>query len=178
MTEQIIAAGFGGQGVLSLGKMLAEAAMVEGYEVTWLPSYGPEMRGGTSNCHVVISDKWIGSPAVTQATAVIVMNQPSLEKFEDAVAPGGMIFVNSSIIEKKVSRTDIKAYYVPANDIATKAGSDKVANMAMLGAYLSKCAVVNPETLVKQLAEVFGEKKAHLVDINRKAISMGGESIK
>ena len=178
LLEQIIVAGFGGQGVLSLGKMLAEAGMIEGKEVTWLPSYGPEMRGGTSNCNVIISDEWIGAPNITQATAVIVMNAPSLEKFESYVAPGGHLFINSTIIERKAQRTDIHVHYVPANQIAEELGTVKAANMVMLGAYLAIAPVVDPETVIDQLKLVFGEKKAHLIPMNREAIARGAAAVK
>ena len=178
MLEQIIVAGFGGQGVLSLGKMLAEAGMEEGKNVTWLPSYGPVMRGGTSNCNVILSDDWIGAPNVTQADAVIVMNKPSLDKFESYVAPGKHLFINSSIIDKKATRTDIMVHYVPANDIAESLGTVKAANMVMMGAYLAVSPVVDTETVIGQLKLVFGEKKAHLIPMNRKAIEAGAESIK
>ena len=179
MTEQIIIAGFGGQGVLSMGKMLAEAAMEEGREVTWLPSYGPEMRGGTSNASVNISDKAIGAPTISPGTAtcVIAMNRPSLEKFEPFLKPGGLLFVNSSIIDIKGIRPDVEAYYLNANDIAEELGNEKAANMVMLGAYLQKSGVVRPETLVSQLAAVFGEKKAHLVELNRQAITKGADCV-
>ena len=175
MYEQIIIAGFGGQGVLSMGKMLAEAGMAEGREVSWLPSYGPEMRGGTSNVNVIISEQWIGSPAISAgtATAVIAMNKPSLVKYEAYVKKGGLLFINSSIIDVKAARDDITVFYIPANEIAAELGNEKVSNMIMLGAYLKKTNIVNPETLIHQLAEVFGEKKAYLVDLNRKAIERG-----
>ncbi len=178
MLEQIIVAGFGGQGVLSLGKMLAEAGMEEGKNVTWLPSYGPEMRGGTSNCSVIISDEWIGAPNITQASAVIAMNLPSLDKFESYVAPGAHLFINSSIIEQKAVREDIHVHYVPANDIAEGLGTVKAANMVMMGAYLAISPVVDTETVIDQLRLVFGEKKAHLIPMNRKAIEAGAQAIK
>ena len=178
MNEQIIIAGFGGQGVLSMGKMLAEAGMIEGREVTWLPSYGPEMRGGTSNCSVIISDDWIGAPNITQATAVIAMNGPSLDKFESYVAPGALLFINSSIIERKATRTDIEVHYVPANDIAEELGNSRVANMVMLGAYLAKKPIVKVDTVIDQLKEVLGPKKAHLIPLNREAIERGAAAAK
>ncbi|MGI6150630.1 MAG: 2-oxoacid:acceptor oxidoreductase family protein [Christensenellales bacterium] len=178
MLEQIIVAGFGGQGVLSLGKILAEAGMEEGKNVTWLPSYGPEMRGGTSNCNVIISDEWIGAPNITQADAVIAMNLPSLDKFESYVAPGAHLFVNSSIIERKANREDIHVHYVPANDIAENLGTVKAANMVMLGAYLAVRSVVDVETVIEKLKLAFGENKAHLVPLNRKAIEAGAQAVK
>lgn len=175
MNEQILIAGFGGQGVLAMGKMLAEAAMAEGREVSWLPSYGPEMRGGTSNVSVNVSDKPIGSPVIGSgdATCVIALNLPSLTKFESYVKKGGFILVNSSIIDKKVSRNDVTAVYVPVNEIAAELGNPKVANMVMLGAYLAKTKIVKPETLIAYVQEVFGGKNPKIVELNKKAIEKG-----
>ena len=136
MNREIILSGFGGQGVMSIGKNLAEAGVVEGLEVSWVPSYGPEMRGGTANCTVILSSERIGAPLVETATEIIVMNRPSLLKFESAVKPGGTVFVNSSIVPDKVSRTDVRAVYVPCDEIAAELGNPKVANMVMLGAYI------------------------------------------
>ena len=138
MVERNIFAGFGGQGVLLMGQLLAAAGMKEGKNTSWIPSYGPEMRGGTANCSVMLSEQEIDSPLVTRPTSLIVMNRPSLEKFEDSVVPGGSIFVNSSMIDIKVKRTDVNAYYVPCTEIATELGNPKVSNMIMLGAYLGK----------------------------------------
>jgi 2-oxoglutarate ferredoxin oxidoreductase subunit gamma len=175
--EHILIAGFGGQGVLSMGKMLAEAAMAEGKEVSWLPSYGAEMRGGTSNVSVHISDKAIGSPTISagEATCVIAMNLPSLLKFESFVKPGGLLLVNRSIIDKPSSRKDIDVIYVPVNEIAMELGDNKVANMVMLGAYLGKSKVVKNETLMNQVREVFGAKKPAVVALNEKALAAGGK---
>jgi 2-oxoglutarate ferredoxin oxidoreductase subunit gamma len=142
MIEQVIMAGFGGQGVMSMGQLLAYSGMLEGKNVSWLPSYGPEMRGGTANCNVIVSDDEIGSPIVTEATAVIAMNLPSLDKFEHSVMPGGTLIINSSLIERKCSRTDIDVFYIPANEIADELGNNRVANMVMLGAYLKKTGIV------------------------------------
>src|SRR5690554_2087593 len=120
MEERLIIAGFGGQGVMSMGQLLTYSGMIENKNVSWLPSYGPEMRGGTANCNVIVSDGLIGSPVVTEATTAIVMNKPSLDKFEEDVVEDGNILINSSLIDKKTNRTDVKAYYVPANDIANE----------------------------------------------------------
>lgn len=178
MNEQILIAGFGGQGVLSMGKMLAEAAMEEGSEVSWLPSYGPEMRGGTSNVSVNISDQPIGAPIIGKgdASCIIVMNLPSLIKFEEFVKPGGLLVVNSSIIDQKAKRKDIDVVYVPANDLANELGNPKVANMIMLGAYLKKSKVVKPQTLVDQVKAVFGAKKPELVALNENALKKGADA--
>jgi 2-oxoglutarate ferredoxin oxidoreductase subunit gamma len=177
MSEHILIAGFGGQGVLSMGKMLAEAAMAEGKEVSWLPSYGAEMRGGTSNVTVHISEEPIGSPTISsgEATCIIVMNLPSLIKFESYVKPGGLLLVNKSIIDKQSTRKDITVIYVPVNEIAKELGDNKVANMVMLGAYLGKSKVVQSETLMNQVREVFGAKKPAVVALNEKALTAGGK---
>ena len=173
-----IFAGFGGQGVLLIGKLVAYAGMDEGRNVSWLPSYGPEMRGGTANCSVVVSDDPIASPGLSMADCVIAMNTPSLDKFEANVLPGGKLFINSSIIDKKATRTDIDVYYVPCNDIADQLGNPKVLNMAMLGAYLEATKVVGVESVLQALLHSLGEKKAHLIPLNRQAIEMGAESIR
>ena len=173
-----IFAGFGGQGVLLIGKLVAYAGMDEGRNVSWLPSYGPEMRGGTANCSVVVSDDPIASPVLSMADCVIAMNTPSLDKFEANVLPGGKLFINSSIIDKKATRTDIDVYYVPCNDIADQLGNPKVLNMAMLGAYLEATKVVGVVSVLQALLHSLGEKKAHLIPLNRQAIEMGAESIR
>ena len=173
-----IFAGFGGQGVLLIGKLVAYAGMDEGRNVSWLPAYGPEMRGGTANCSVVVSDDPIASPVLSMADCVIAMNTPSLDKFEANVLPGGKLFINSSIIDKKATRTDIDVYYVPCNDIADQLGNPKVLNMAMLGAYLEATKVVGVESVLQALLHSLGEKKAHLIPLNRQAIEMGAESIR
>ena len=173
-----IFAGFGGQGVLLIGKLVAYAGMDEGRNVSWLPSYGPEMRGGTANCSVVVSDDPIASPVLSMADCVIAMNTPSLDKFEANVLTGGKPFINSSIIDKKATRTDIDVYYVPCNDIADQLGNPKVLNMAMLGAYLEATKVVGVESVLQALLHSLGEKKAHLIPLNRQAIEMGAESIR
>ena len=177
MTERNIFAGFGGQGVLLMGQLLAAAGMMEGKNTSWIPSYGPEMRGGTANCSVTLSDQDIDSPLVSRPTSLIVMNRPSLEKFESTVMPGGTIFVNSSMIDIKVSRDDVTAYYVPCNEIAAELGNDKVANMIMLGAYLGKSKCVDIETVLEALLEKLGQKKAKLIPLNREALLRGAACI-
>ena len=173
-----IFAGFGGQGVLLIGQLIAYAGMYEGRNVSWLPSYGPEMRGGTANCSVVVSDDPIASPVLSMADCVIAMNTPSLEKFEANVNPGGKLFINSSIIEKKATRTDIDVYYVPCNEIADQLGNPKVLNMAMLGAFLEATNVVKVDSVLDALLYKLGEKKAKLIPLNRQAIEMGAASIR
>jgi 2-oxoglutarate ferredoxin oxidoreductase subunit gamma len=171
--ERIIVAGFGGQGVLMIGKLLAHAGMMEGKQVSWLPSYGPEMRGGTANCHVIIADHAIGSPVVTQASGVIVMNPPALEKFEASVKPGGRLLINSSLSARTASRQDINVLEIPVNDIANKQGSLKVANVVMLGAYIALSKVVQKESILEAIKAVLGQHKQHLLDINLRALEEG-----
>lgn len=179
LNEKIICAGFGGQGVMLIGQLITYAGMLEGKEVSWLPSYGPEMRGGTANCSVMVSDRTIGSPVITDdATAAVIMNLPSLDKFEKDVAKGGKLLINSSLIDKKASRDDVKAYYVPANELAVELGNSRVANMVMLGAYLELTKIVEVDSVMKALKKIFGEGKAHLLDVNKAALDKGAESVK
>ena len=178
MLEQNIFAGFGGQGVLLMGQLLAYAGMLEDKEVSWLPSYGPEMRGGTANCSVVVSDSPVASPIVTMATTVVAMNRPSLDKFEDSVLPDGKLFINSSIIDKKSDRGDVEVYYVPCNEIAEELGNPRVANMVMLGDYIEKTKCVDFESVLQALLYKLGEKKAHLIPLNREALNKGAASIR
>jgi len=178
MTHEMICAGFGGQGVLLMGQLVAYAGMNEDKNVSWLPSYGPEMRGGTANCSVVVSDDEVGAPVVNQADGVVVMNLPSLEKYEKNVKPGGKLFINSSLIDKKATRDDIEVYYVPASETANEMGNGRVANIVMLGAYLEATKVVDPDTVISCLAASFGEKKAHLIPLNRQAIEKGAELVR
>ena len=173
MKQEIISAGFGGQGVLSLGQLLAYAGMLEDKNVSWLPSYGPEMRGGTANCSVIVSSDPVGSPVVTEADAVIVLNKPSLDKFESVLKPGGVLLINSSLIERKTSRDDVKVFYIPANEIAAKLGNSKVANMIMLGAFVEASGIVEKKSIIEAFGKVLGERKAHLIPVNEKAYDEG-----
>ena len=173
MTNEIMIAGFGGQGVMAIGKTLAEAGMKEGKDVSWLPSYGPEMRGGTANCCVVLTDESIVSPIVLEPTELIAMNLPSLLKFEPTVAPGGTIFVNSSIIAEKVQREDVRAIYVPCLEIAQELGNMKVANMVMLGAYVAATKILKPETIEHMIEEMFAGAKAKFIPLNIEAFRRG-----
>jgi 2-oxoglutarate ferredoxin oxidoreductase subunit gamma len=178
MTQEIIIAGFGGQGVMSMGQLLTYAGMLEGKNVSWLPSYGPEMRGGTANCSVIISDKMVASPIVTQASAVIALNKPSLDKFENAVVPGGMLFINSSLIDRKTVRDDIQAYYIPANEIADQLGNSRVANSVMLGAYLARVGNgVSPKSIIEALKKVLGPSKQELIPVNEEALDRGADLV-
>lgn len=177
MTREIVIAGFGGQGVMSIGKTLAEAGLEEGLNVSWMPSYGPEMRGGTANCHVVLSTEAVGSPVVLEPTDLIAMSKPALLKFEEAVLPGGLILINSSIVEVKARRADTNAFYVPCIEIAGEIGNARVANMVMLGAYLKATGVVETETIHRMLASVFTGPKAALVELNMQALKRGADCI-
>ena len=177
MLEQNLFAGFGGQGMLLIGQFLAQAGMMEGKYVSWLPSYGPEMRGGTANCSVCVSDSPIASPVITKASCVIAMNRPSLDKFESFVRPGGTLIVNSSLVDVKAKRDDINVYYVPANEIAEKIGNMKVANVIILGAFLELTKCVSVDTVLEAIALKLGKKKANLVDINKQALVAGAEAV-
>lgn len=179
LNEKVICAGFGGQGVMSMGQLLTYAGMIEDKQVSWLPSYGPEMRGGTANCNVIVSDSLIGSPIIAHdATCAIVMNLPSLDKFEADLVADGKLLINSSLIDKKPERTDVKAYYIPANEVALDLGNAKVANMVMLGAYIEITKAVSFDALHKALEKVFGGSKAHLIDINIQALERGAALVK
>ena len=173
MKKEVILSGFGGQGVMSIGKNLVEAAVEEDLEASWVPSYGPEMRGGTANCTVNISDGRIGAPLVERPSEVIAMNRAALAKFEGSAAPGGTVFVNSSIVPDKVRRDDVKAVYVPCDEIAAELGNAKVANMVMLGAYVAATGVLKPETIEHMIQEMFTGAKAKLVPLNLEALHRG-----
>jgi 2-oxoglutarate ferredoxin oxidoreductase subunit gamma len=170
----VIMAGFGGQGLMFIGKLLAYSAMKTGKNVTWIPSYGPEMRGGTANCTVVISDEEIGSPVITSPQALIIMNNPSLESFEPRLQPQGILFLNSSLITHPVKRKDIEVILIPATDIAVKVGEKRVANMVMLGAYIARTKVTSKESILEGLKEFFG-KKTQFLDVNTQAFEKGME---
>ncbi|MGE4485211.1 MAG: 2-oxoacid:acceptor oxidoreductase family protein [Oscillospiraceae bacterium] len=164
-------AGSGGQGILLMGQMITYSAMNENKEVTFLPSYGPEMRGGTANCTVVVSDdKPVSCPLIYEADAMVVMNLPSLIKFEKMVKPGGKLFVNTSLIERKPIRTDIEIINVPANDIAIELGNARAANIVMLGAFRRATEVVSKEAIDHMIEKTFSGKKAALLDLNKKAV--------
>lgn len=175
MKKEIILSGFGGQGIMSIGKNLVEAGVEEGMEVSWVPSYGPEMRGGTANCTVILSDERIGSPLVEHPSEIIVMNRAALSKFEPEVLSGGVVFVNSSIIPDKISRSDLRAVYVPCDEIAAEIGNVKVANMVMLGAYIAATNALKVETIESMIHEMFTGKKAKLIPLNMEALRRGIE---
>jgi len=164
-------AGFGGQGVLMLGLMLAQAGMLAGYNVSWIPSYGPEMRGGTANCHVNLSRRRIGSPIVSKPTVLVAMNLPSLEKFEREVAAGGLIIYDSSLIVRPPQRTDVEVVAIPATEIADSLGNTRIANMVILGAYVAKSQCLSQEAISAALPEVI--KRKNLIPLNRQAFEKG-----
>ena len=171
--HEIIIAGFGGQGILSAGKLLAYAGMLEGKNVSWLPSYGPEIRGGTANCNVIVSDELVGSPILNSTTALIVMNTPSLEKFESMVVEGGLIIKDSSLVQKSPVRTDVEVYEIPATQMASDMGNLTYANIILLGKLLAKTGVVSEESFEKALKKVLPEKKHYMIPEEMKALGMG-----
>lgn len=177
MTHEILIAGFGGQGVLSMGQLLAHAGLLEGREVSWLPAYGPEMRGGTAFCSVIISDEPVGAPVITDPTCLMALNRPSLDKFIGSVQPGGLVFVNSSLIDVKVTRTDVQVYYIPCNELAAELGNTRVGNIIMLGAFLALTKAVAPEHILTSLGTVL-KGKQHLLGVNAKALEKGEELVK
>jgi len=176
--RSLIAAGFGGQGLMVLGQLIAYSGMHEGRNVTWIPSYGPEMRGGTANCSVIVSENQIGSPVVPEADFVVVMNQPSLTKFEPMVKRGGMLFYNSDLVKLERVREDIKVYPVPASSVANELGNDKVANIVMLGALVAAGDIVKEESALEMLDEKLGKKKPEFIPMNRSAFLKGKEAVK
>jgi 2-oxoglutarate ferredoxin oxidoreductase subunit gamma len=177
MQNEIIVAGFGGQGVLFAGQLLAYAAMDEDKQVTWFPSYGPEMRGGTANCTVVIGDEEIGSPVVSNPTVVIAMNLPSMDKYEDTIKTGGLLLANQSMINHEPTRSDIRIALVPCNDIAEELGNPRLANMVMLGAMLANTDILPVESIEKSLREHLPKRHHHLIEHNLKALKRGAEYI-
>ena len=174
MQSDVIFAGFGGQGVLLIGKMLAYAGMADGKEVSWLPSYGPEMRGGTCNCTVVIADRSVGSPVVERPWAAVVLNLPSLEKFEAMVKPGGVVVVNTSLVNRDVQRQDIRAIRVPANEIANELGNPRGANMVALGTYVAATRAVSLAAVEGLVRETFAGRDK-LIEANLAALRKGFE---
>ena len=171
--QEIVIAGFGGQGALSAGKLLAYSGMLENMHVSWLPSYGPEMRGGTANCHVIISDEPIGSPILNSATAVIAMNRPSLDKFEGMVVKNGLIVLDSSLIDRSPVRTDVEVYAVPASRLASEMGNIAYANMMLLGKLIARTGIVARESIEKALGEILPEKYRALIPDELRALDIG-----
>ncbi|WP_291561139.1 MULTISPECIES: 2-oxoacid:acceptor oxidoreductase family protein [unclassified Clostridium] len=174
-SQEIIFAGFGGQGILSMGKFLAYAGMDANKNVSWLPSYGPEMRGGTANCSVIVTDEQVGSPIVTKPTSVVVMNRPSLDKFEKTLVKGGLLIIDSNLVDRDIERTDIEVIKIPAQDEATKVGSSQIANMVLLGALVAKTQIVSMDELLEALR---GHGKEKFFEINKKALEIGASYTK
>lgn len=171
----MILAGFGGQGILFAGKVIAYSGLMEEKEISWLPSYGPEMRGGTANCSVCISDKAIGSPLVTAPNALIAMNLPSFDKFIDTVVPGGTVVVDSFLIDKKVDREDINAFYVPATKLAEENGLKGLANIILVGKLFKELGFCSEDSLYKAIEKCVPARKANMLELNKKAIKLGME---
>jgi 2-oxoglutarate ferredoxin oxidoreductase subunit gamma len=178
MLIKTIFSGFGGQGVLSMGNTLANAAMLQGKYVTYLPSYGAEVRGGTANCTVAIGDEEIASPVASEPDFVVSMNQPSFLKFQSTLQTGGLILVNSTLVNVAAARGDIEVIEVPTNELAEKLGSIRAANMVMLGAFIKVSNLVSLQLMLKNLPEILGEGKAKLVKINKEALEAGYNYIK
>ena len=175
MTTNILLAGFGGQGILFAGKFLAYQGLLEEKKISWLPSYGPEMRGGTANCNVIISDEDVGSPIVSNPDVLVVMNLPSFDKYEKTVVPGGKIFVDSTLIARKSERTDVDVYYVPATAMAREMGAPTLANMILTGKLIKETGLVAFERIEPALRKVIPAKHADMLEINLKAIKAGYE---
>ncbi len=176
MTTQILLSGFGGQGILFTGKFLAYKGLLADKNVSWLPSYGPEMRGGTASCSVIISDEEVGSPIISQPDVLIAMNLPSFEKFEPTVKPGGIVIADSSLIETKSTRTDIDVYYIPATTLASEMGKQSLANMIILGKLLAVMGDYNEDEIKTVLSKVIPPKKADMLEINMKAMQIGANN--
>jgi len=174
-TTQILIAGFGGQGILFSGKFLAYKGLKEELQVSWLPSYGPEMRGGTANCNVILSDTPVGSPIITEPDVLIAMNLPSLEKYVDTVVPGGQVYVDSSLIEAKVARTDVQVFYIPATKMAKDEDIASLANMIIIGHLLENNAELSFDGTEAVVKDLVPPKKAALVELNMKALLLGKE---
>lgn len=172
-TVNMLFAGFGGQGILFAGKFLAYKGLIEGKQVSWLPSYGPEMRGGTANCSVILSDAPIGSPIVDKPDVLIAMNLPSLDKYEDAVTPGGKIFVDSTLIARKVKRTDVEVYYVPASGLANEKNIKTLANMIITGKVIKEVEEIGSENLEAALNKVISARHQDMLKYNLEALNAG-----
>jgi len=176
MAHEIVLAGFGGQGILFLGKMIAMAGMLEGKQVSWIPSYGPEMRGGTANCSVVVSDRLIGTPMVTHPNVLVAMNRPSLEKFESKMQPKGFLLINRTLIEIPHTRQDIEALYLEITGLAGKVGNPRLANIVALGGLISRVPIVAKDSVIEALRHELSGKKAALLQLNLQALDVGEQA--
>jgi len=177
MTLKTAFSGFGGQGVLMMGYLLALAAMNQGKNVTYLPAYGAEVRGGTANCTVVVSDNEIASPVASSPDLVVAMNNPSVTKYENMVRPGGYLFVNSSLVHQRPTRTDIEVIDVPATEMAHELGSDRTANMIMMGAVAAKTKIVPLEAMKAAIAQIMAGKKQNIIELNQKGLDLGADRV-
>ena len=175
--SEIVMAGFGGQGLLFSGKVLAYAGLLEGRQLSWLPSYGPEMRGGTANCNVILSDNPIGSPIAHSPNILMVMNNPSFDKYEGALAKGGFLFIDSSLVSRQTARKDVASYAIPATRLAGEMGFPSLANMILTGALVKATGCVRMESAIEALRHVVSARKADLLDANIKAIRKGEEYV-
>jgi 2-oxoglutarate ferredoxin oxidoreductase subunit gamma len=173
MHEEVIISGFGGQGALFAGQLLAYTGMDEGQHVTWIPSYGPEMRGGTAHCIVIVSDDSIGSPIIRQPTACIVMNPPSMEKYESLVRPGGVLVANSTLVRARSERTDLSTVYIPANELAAGLGNVKMANVVLLGALLGTREILPIDSIKRTMENHIPERRKHIIEPNKRALDRG-----
>lgn len=177
MHNELIIAGFGGQGVLLAGKILSQAALIEGKHVTYFPSYGAEIRGGTANCTVIVSDERIDSPVTSEPGAVIAFNNPSVERFEASLVPDGLLLMNGSMVDRVPDRSDLQTFYIPAGEIARELGDERVLNVIMLGAYAGRSGVVSLDALESALRKFLAGKRAAVFEINQKALLAGVESV-
>jgi 2-oxoglutarate ferredoxin oxidoreductase subunit gamma len=173
MHEEVIISGFGGQGALFAGQLLAYTGMDEGWHVTWIPSYGPEMRGGTAHCIVIVSDDSIGSPIIRQPTACIVMNPPSMEKYEPRVKPGGVLVANSTLVRATSERADLSTVYIPANELAAELGNVKMANVVLLGALLGTREILPIDSIKRTMEIHIPERRKHIIEPNKRALDRG-----
>jgi 2-oxoglutarate ferredoxin oxidoreductase subunit gamma len=178
MHEEVIISGFGGQGALFAGQLLTYTGMDEGWHVTWIPSYGPEMRGGTAHCIVILSDDDIGSPIIRQPTVCIVMNPASMDKYEPLVKPGGLLVANSTLVRTRSQRADITAVYIPANDLAAELGNVKMANVILLGAMLGTREILSIEGIKRTLDQHIPERRKHIIEPNKRALERGVQFVK
>ena len=178
MHEEVIVSGFGGQGALFAGQLLTYAGMDAGYQVTWIPSYGPEMRGGTAHCTVILSDDPIGSPIIRSPTVAIVMNPPSMEKYEPLVRPAGVLVANSTLVREPPKRSDITVVYVPANDLAAELGNVKMANVVLLGALLATKPILTVEAVKQAMEDHIPERRKHIIEPNKRALDRGIEYVR
>lgn len=175
MQIEVIVSGFGGQGALFAGQLLTYTGLDEGYQVTWIPSYGPEMRGGTAHCTVILSDEDIGSPIIREPMVCIVMNPPSMEKYESLVKPGGLLVVNSTLVRRESGRSDIEVVYVPANELAAELGNVKMANVVLLGAMLGTRPILPIASIKRTLEEHIPKRRQHIIEPNKRALERGVE---